>query len=193
MRSLAAAILLIEATPAAAQQVDVTLATQQDGTRTLAHEITVPAPVSDVWTALTTAEGWRTWAVPIVREIAGSSDRFESGYDPSALPGAPSSIEQVWIERREPNTAAFRTTRAPEGFPHADAYYRVVSRFTLTPLGDVDTRVRLEGSGYPAGSAGDALLTFFREGNRSTLQQLHARFATGPINWTASRGVPDKK
>lgn len=184
MRTLAAAILFLAATPAAAQQVNVSLATQQDGTRTLAHEITVPAPVSDVWTALTTAEGWRTWAVPVVREVAGSSDRFESGYDPSAPPGAPSTIEQQWIERREPRSAAFRTTRAPQGFPHADAYYRVVSRFTLTPLGDGSTRVRLEGSGYPAGSAGDTLIGFFREGNRSTLQQLHTRFATGPIDWT---------
>src|SRR3546814_2451937 len=91
--------------------------------------------------------------------------------------GSASTIEQQWIERAAPDSVSFRTTRTPDGFPHADAYLRVTSRFLLTPVGDAATRVRLTGSGYPAGPAGDALIGFFREGNRLSLQQLHKRFA----------------
>lgn len=98
--------------------------------------------------------------MPFAQVVAGRPDRFETGYDPRA----PSALEQQWIERTAPCRAAFRTTRTPEGFPHADAYLRVTSRFVLTPLGAGATRVRLEGSGYPAGPAGDALIAFFREG-----------------------------
>lgn len=37
------------------------------------------------------------------------------------------------------------------------------------------------------GAAGDALLSFFREGNRTSLQQLHRRFVTGPVDWTVNK------
>jgi hypothetical protein len=58
----------------------------------------------------------------------------------------------------------------------------------LEPAGS-GTRVRLSGIGYPAGAAGDALLGFFREGNRSTLEQLRARFVTGPVDWAARQAA----
>ncbi|MGK6320661.1 SRPBCC family protein [Sphingomonas sp. DT-204] len=188
MRGLSAAfLLLLAASPAAAQQIDVKLATAADGTRTLSHEIVIPAPLQEVWNAIATVEGWRTWAVPLAREVPGSSDRFETSYDPTAAPGAASTIEQQWLERAAPYRVVFRTTRTPAGFPHADAYLRVTSSFLLTPVGTTATRLRLTGSGYPAGPAGDTLIAFFREGNRMSLEQLGKRFATGPIDWTARR------
>lgn len=188
MRGLSAALpLLLAASPAAAQQVDVNLTTAADGTRTLSHEIVIPAAPQAVWTAIATVEGWRTWAIPLAREVPGSPDRFETSYDPTAAPGAASTIEQQWLERTAPHRVAFRTTRTPAGFPHADAYLRVTSSFLLTPAGPTATRLRLTGSGYPAGAAGDTLIAFFRKGNRASLQQLHKRFTAGPIDWAASR------
>lgn len=189
MRGLIATFLLLAGPPAQAQQVEVTLTTQADGTRALVHEVTIPAPISEVWNAVATVEGWRTWAVPLARAVPGSPDRFETGYDPEAA----STIEQQWIERTAPRRAAFRTTRAPEGFPNADAYQRVISHFVLTPLGAGATRVRLEGSGYPAGPSGDVLIAFFREGNLSSLRQLRMRFVTGPVDWAAWRAGQKEK
>src|SRR3546814_3637897 len=78
------------------------LASETDGTRTLVHEITVPASLEEVWTALATVDGWRTWAVPLAREVPGSPDHFETGYDAGAEPGAASTIEQQWLERTNP-------------------------------------------------------------------------------------------
>jgi uncharacterized protein YndB with AHSA1/START domain len=184
MRGLIALLLTLVAWPAVAQEVSVTLATASDGTRTLTHEVVVPATPEAVWQAVATAEGWRTWAVPLARATAGG-ERFETSYDPAAPPGSASTIEQAWITRDPPRGASFRTTRTPAGFPHADAYLRVVSRFELEPVGTEATRVRLTGSGYAAGADGDVLIGFFREGNRTSLQQLHARFVSGPIDWPA--------
>jgi uncharacterized protein YndB with AHSA1/START domain len=181
MRRLIAALVFLVASSAHAQQIDMTVTAQADGSRTLAHEVTVPAAIDDVWAAVATVDGWRTWAVPVARPVPGAPDRFETAYGPDPA----SAIEQQWIERTAPRRAVFRTTRTPRGFPHADVYGGVINRFTLTPVGAGETRVRLEASGYPAGAAGDTLLGFFREGNRTSLQQLHKRFVTGPIQWPA--------
>lgn len=177
MRGLIAALVLFAAAPVAAQEVEIAVTVQPDGARTLTHEVVIPAPAAEVWTAVGTAEGWRTWGVPLSRDVPGSPDRFETGYDPDAPPGSPTTIEQQWVERDPPRSATFRTTRTPQGFPHAETYLRVVSRFDLTPVDADTTRVRLTGEGYAAGPEGDALIGFFREGNRMSLEQLYARFA----------------
>lgn len=187
MRSLIASLLLLAAAPAAAQEVTVQVETLADGTRVLTHELIVPAPPEQVWQAVATVDGWRSWAVPLARPVPGT-DRFETGYDPAATPGSAATIEQAWIARDPPHRVSFRTTRTPTGFPHAATYLRVVSSFTLEPAGAHATRVRLTGSGYAAGAGGDALIAFFREGNRISLQQLHTRFASGPIDWPARLG-----
>ena len=190
MRRLAAALLLLAPSPAASQQIDVSLANKADGSRSLVHEIVIRAPVTEVWAAVATTEGWRTWAVPMARRVPGTLDRFETSYATDAPPGGPSTIEQQWVTRAAPRQVVFRTTRTPQGFPHADSYRLVESSFVLTPTSATATRVRLTGSGYPTGSAGDALIAFFREGNRTALQQLHSRFTTGPIDWAARRVKP---
>lgn len=184
MRGLIPALLLLAGAPAAAQDVAVTLSTEPDGDRTLVHEIVIPAPVGEVWQAVSSIEGWRTWAVPLVRPATGSSGRFETSYDPDAAPGSAATIEQEWVAREPERRVAFRTTRTPAGFPNAETYLRVTSTFELEPDGDTATRLRLVGTDYAAGPEGDALIAFFREGNRVALQQLHHRFTDGPVDWT---------
>lgn len=187
---LAASALAVAAEPSVAQDVTVTVAESADRTtRTLTHETTVPAGVGQVWNAVATAEGWRTWAVPLAREIPGA-DRFETSYNPAASPGGPDTIEHEWLSREAPKHATFRTTRTPAGFPHAEAYMRVVSAFVLTPLGPDATHVRLVSEGYGADEAGDALIDFFGEGNRMTLEQLKARFVSGPVDWSNRPSAP---
>lgn len=192
MRGLIALLLGLAAPAAVAQEATISLSTAADGSRSLTHELIVPGSPADVWQAVGTAEGWRSWAVPSVHADPGS-DRFETSYDPAAPRGSPGSIEQQWLVREKPHRVSFRTTRTPAGFPHAAAYRQVVSRFDLSPAGAGATRVRLTGTGYPAGADGDALIGFFRAGNSLALRQLHRRFATGPIDWAASKDVPQEK
>ncbi|MFC5343138.1 SRPBCC family protein [Brevundimonas staleyi] len=184
MRRLLALLLLLLPLPVVAQEVTVTEAPGE-----LVHQIVIPAPPAEVWQAVGTMEGWRTWATPLVRAVA-DSDRFETSYNPDAAPAGPDTIEQEWIARDAPRTVSFRTTRTPEGFPHADAYLNVVSTFELTPGGDDATHLKLVTSGYPDDAAGAALMGFFREGNRLSLQQLHQRFVDGPVDWPTRLSRP---
>ena len=162
-------------------QVDVTSAA--DGTRTLAHEVIVPASPEQVYEAVTTPAGWRTWAVRDAWASTSDPDLLETSYIPNANPGDPRNIRQRYVLRVPNRLVAFRTIQAPTGFPHADEFYRVTHIIELEPVGR-GTRVRLTSAGYPAGAAGDTLVGFFREGNRTSLEQLRTRFVTGPIDWT---------
>ena len=52
------ALLLLA--PAMAHAQDVTIADRReaDGTLTLSHEVVVAAPAAEIWTAISTPEGW---------------------------------------------------------------------------------------------------------------------------------------
>lgn len=163
-------------------QIDVT-----DGGHTLIHEVDVDAPIAAVWKAISTPEGWRTWAVPAARLVGGDPNLLETSYDPSAEPGGPATIRQSIVARIPGRMLAFRTVKAPEGFPDFDTYSKVVSVFELEALAPERTRVRLTGSSYPNTEAGHRLFTFFQRGNRSALDMLRRRFAEGPADWSKER------
>ena len=154
-----------------------------DGTHVLSHEIVVPASVEEVWTAISTPEGWRTWAVPLAR--APEPDIIETSYSPDAEPGGPATIRQRILASIPGRMIAFRTVKAPDGFPDFDAFSRTTGLFELEPLGPRRTRVRVTGAGYPDTEAGRRLLGFFREGNRISLERLRQRFVGGPLDWEA--------
>lgn len=151
-----------------------------DGTRTLVNEIRIEASPAEVWAAVSTPEGWRTWAVPFA---AASGEFWETSYDARAALGTSGNIRQRTIASLPGRMHVFRTVQAPPGFPHADAYYGVTNFIELIPDGS-GTRVRLTAAGYPAGPAGDELIGFFRTGNQATLEQLRDRFVNGPIDWS---------
>ena len=135
------------------------------------------APIADVWTAISTPEGWQSWAVPLARMVEDEPDMLETSYDPAAPPGGPGTIRQLFVARIPGRLLAFRTVKAPQGFPDFETYSRVVSIFELEPRGPGSTFVRLTAHPYPDDEAGRRLLGFFERGNRSTLDALKARFA----------------
>ena len=157
-----------------------------DGTLTLVHETVVDAPVDRVWRAVATAEGWREWAVPVAWQLG--PDELETSYEPTAQPGGPQTIRQRILARVAGRIIAFRTVKAPDGFPHFDVFGRTTSLFELEPVGERRTRVRVIGAGYPDTDAGRQLIGFFRDGNRITLERLQRRFRDGPLDWSSERG-----
>lgn len=183
---MAAALLL--AVPGAAQVGDVTVGktVEADATTTMVHEVLVDATPAEVWAAISTAEGWMTWAVPVARIVDGDADLIESSYDPASEPGGPDTIQQRFGERIAGKRLAFRTVKAPAGFPHWDEYRQVGSVFEIEAAGG-QTRVRLTSRGYPGSDGGRALVGFFEGGNALALGNLRQRFATGPIDWAAQR------
>ncbi|WP_447760169.1 SRPBCC family protein [Sphingopyxis panaciterrae] len=181
---LAAGLLFAAPGAALSEEVSVAKQVEADRTTTMVHEILVDATPAEVWTAISTAEGWMTWAVPVAWMSKDDPDLIEAAYDPASRPGAPDTIQQRFTERVPGRRLAFRTVKAPAGFPHWDDYRNVTSLFEIEPVGK-GSRVRLTSRGYPDNAGGQALLAFFEGGNRMTLDNLRARFATGPIDWAA--------
>lgn len=161
------------------------IVTERNGSRTLVAEALVPAPVEKLWDAVTTAEGWKSWAVPMAWVSPTDPDLLETAYDPAAKPGAAGNIQQRFIARLPRRMLIFRTIKTPAGFPHAQAYMRVTNFLELEAQPGGSTRVRLSSTGYPAGAEGDALLGFFGKGNRITLDKLAARFGLEPLDFLA--------
>jgi uncharacterized protein YndB with AHSA1/START domain len=173
MKRRIAALLL--ALAAAAPALAATKERAPDGTHLLVHEAVVDAAPADVWAAISTAEGWKSWAVPVAWTPA--PDTIETSYSATAKPGDPSTIRQQVLLRVPRRLMVFRTVKAPERFPDFDTYSKVVSAFELEPAGDGRTRVRLTGTGYDDSEAGRRLLGFFEKGNQVSLDALKARFA----------------
>lgn len=166
--------------------VAISEAAAPDGTHSLSHETIVPAPVEQVYQALATADGWRSWAVPNAWPVAGDADLIETSYAPGARAGDAANIRQRFLARVPNRLIVFRTVQFPPGFPDSEAFARTTAIFELEPAG-AGTRVRLTGAGYPEGPAGERVRGFFREGNRISLEQLRRRFVSGPIDWTRTQ------
>ncbi|MGA9583007.1 MAG: SRPBCC family protein [Allosphingosinicella sp.] len=170
-RTIAALLLgLAAASPAPAAKTELA----PDGSHLLVHEIVVDSGPAEVWAAIATAEGWKSWAAPVA--WAPAPDMIETSYSPAARPGDPSTIRQQVLMRVPRRLMVFRTVKAPERFPDFDTYSKVVSAFELEPAGEGRTRVRLTGTGYADTEAGRRLLGFFEKGNQATLDALKARF-----------------
>lgn len=179
-RLFAIVITLFAATHAAAESTRII---EADGTHTLAHEVVVGAPIGDVWAAISTPQGWTTWAVPLAWSDPADRDLLETSYDPAAQPGQPQTIRQLFILRIPGRLLAWRTIKAPAGFPDFDSFSRVTSIFELIPESGSRTRVRLTMTGYADDEAGRRLIGFFDRGNALSLERLRRRFSDGPIDW----------
>ena len=188
---LAVAISALGAPATAFQSVTEDVRSEADGTRSLTHSILVPATPAEVWAAISTVEGWKSWAVPTAWIAAERPAVIETSYNLDARPGDPMNIENEFAERVPERTLVFRTIKAPAGFPHFEALRQVTQTFELTPASG-GTRVSLTGTGYGADDAGDALLAFFKGGNRVSLEMLRDRFASGPIDWSEKLKKPLK-
>ena len=155
-----------------------------DGSHTLVHETVVAAPAAQVWEAISTAQGWTGWAVPVAW---WDGDLLETSYAAAAVRGDPSTIQQRIAAIVPGRLIAFRTVKAPQGFPNFDTFRQVTHLIELEPAGEGRMRVRLTSAGYADTDAGRQLLGFFREGNRITLERLRDRFVTGPMDWSRAR------
>lgn len=163
-----------------AETIAISTSRDAEGRQTLVHESVIAAPPPQVWEAVSTAAGWASWAVPVAW---WDGDLLETSYTSTAARGDRSTIQQQIAARIPERLLVFRTTKAPDGFPHFDAFREVTHAIALEPAGEGRTRVTLTSSGYPDNEAGRQLLGFFRDGNRITLERLSRRFAEGPIDW----------
>lgn len=157
---------------------------EADGTRTMELSIEVPAAAADVWTALTTAEGWRTWAAPVAHVDFRLGGIIETSYDAAAVAGAPGNIRNEVLAFVPQRMFAIRNVQAPPrtafDVPTFQSLHTVV---LVEPVAPARTRVSFVQPGYRAGEPWDTVYKHFAWGNAWTLEQLKTRFVEGPIDW----------
>jgi hypothetical protein len=124
--------------------VSATDVTDADGSHTLVHETLVRAPANQVWQAISTAEGWKGWAVPVAWM---DGELLETSYTQGASRGDPSTIRQQ-IVARIPAGCSIQTTKAPGRFPNFETFRQAFTCRHRTGGAD-ETRVRLTSSAIP--------------------------------------------
>lgn len=184
MRSVCLA-LLATASLAHAEVQDTSFTTPGGGF-VLRHEAVVPAPLADVWEAVTTSEGWRSWAVPFAEVDFRLGGRIETSYDPDAVAGRPENIVSRILAFLPGRMIAFQAEQAPPDFPRPELLDGLFSVVELSPEAD-GTRVAVSGVGYTDSPGHRELRRFFEQGNAWTLEQLVKRFTTGPVDWSQAR------
>lgn len=184
--------LLIAVNPAYAKAVarspvDLAIIEESDGTRTMVHSIVVHAPVEKLWAAFTTAEGWRSWAVPFAVMDFRVGGIIETSYDPSAQRGDANNIQNKILAYIPKRMLAFQAVKAPAGFPGAELLPSLWNVVEFAPLKGNRTRVRLSGLGYGRDAGRETLFQFFKRGNDASLAALREALEQGPKDWSRTQ------
>jgi len=141
--------------------------------KALRIELSIPAPVREVWQAFTTQQGLSTWLAPDVSvELKPGGDWLVK------FPGSTGGgTILIFIPEKEIVISAL----APDRFPHVRAA-RTRAVFTFTPEGN-STLVCLTQTGWQSGPEWDAAYEYLAAGNAEILAMLHHRFVSGPTDW----------
>lgn len=145
---------------------------EADGSGVIRVSTTVRASAATLWTALSTAEGWKRWAVKQAWVDFRLGGMIETNYDAAATQGARANIKNR-IEAFSPGQLlSIRNVQAPPDFQHAEEFSQVVTTILLVPRGPNETEVVLTAVGFQPGAAYDALYDRFILGDSWTLQNL---------------------
>jgi uncharacterized protein YndB with AHSA1/START domain len=159
--------------PLSAGPLTTDLTRPYDSNRVLRIELSIPAPVHEVWEAFTTEKGLSSWLAPDV------SVDLKSGGD--WLVKFPGSTGGGTIVSFVPEKEIVIKALAPDRFPEVRAL-RTHAVFTFTAEGE-STLVRLTQTGWKSGAEWDAAYEYLAVGNAQMLGMLHHRFVAGPTDW----------
>jgi uncharacterized protein YndB with AHSA1/START domain len=153
------------------------------GERVLRHEIVVNGSLADVWNALTTSEGLRSFMAPAVRVELKTGGRFDSNYRPGSTPDDPDSIHNQVLNYVPMEMFSIKvglTKQFPARPREAGTLFAVLN---LRDGGSGQVLVIESMLGWGAGADWDQVYSFFDRGNAFTLAELAKRFEQGPVNW----------
>lgn len=154
-----------------------------ESTKVLRIELSIPAPVHDVWEAFTTRQGLSSWLAPDVAvELKPGGDW---------LVKFPDSTGGGTIESFVPEKEIVIRALAPDRFPAVRAA-RTRAAFSFTAEGN-STRVCLTQTGWQSGAEWDAAYEYLAAGNAQLMAMLHHRFVGGPTDWQKQMGESTHK
>jgi len=144
-------------------------------------EVTVAAPVTEVWRAWTTQEGVLTFFARRANVELKIGGRYEMLFNPDEPPGLQGG-EGLKILSYLPQEMLSFTWNAPPQYPTVrDQHTWVVVQFE--PMDADTTRVKLTHLGWQTGDEWDQVFGYFMRAWEVVLGRLQYHFATGPIDW----------
>lgn len=150
-----------------------------DGERVLQQSVVVRAPTHAVWEALTTSEGFASWAVAFAHIDLRLGGVIETSYRRDAKLGDPGNIRNRIIAFAPDRMLAIRNIQAPPKTDFdAPTFQSLQTVMLLDPLPDGATRVTAIEPGYGRGPKFDGVYEAFRTGNGWTLEALKHHLET---------------
>lgn len=160
-------------------KVDDTSYTEPNGNRVIRLSADIAAPPDEIWRALTTAAGWKSFAVAFASMDMQVGGILETSYDSKAKPGDPDNIKNEIVAYVPGRILAVRCVQTPRNFEHKQEFFATSTLLEVIPLKKKKARVVLTAVGYRPGEAYDALYKHFRWGDAYTLDKLRALFEPG--------------
>lgn len=172
---MVASLLLAQTASPPSAGGHVTMVKVQSPEKALRFEITVPAPLGDVWTAFSTTDGLATWLWSDVRVDLRPGGDWLVLY-PGGKTGGGTVVSF------EPGRRLTLKALAPEQFP-AVREQRTTAVFAFEAVTPQSTKVTLVQTGWQSGDEWDRAYEYLADGNAVLLRQLHRRFVNGPMVW----------
>jgi len=151
--------------------------------RMLRKQVTVAAPLAEVWKAWTTTEGVKTFFGPEAKVEAVVGGPFEIYFGPSQPEGLRGS-EGCKVHSVVPMKLLAFTWNAPPTIPAIrNSGVHTVVYIELEESGPNQTRVTMTHVGWGAGEDWDKTYQYFDRAWDAVLGNLRYRFAVGPVQW----------
>lgn len=150
--------------------------------RVLRAELTLDAPVGEVWRVWTTDDGIRSFFAPGSRIEPLVDGAYEVFFDPKA-PSGHRGADGMRILVFEPNQRLAFTWNAPPELPYVRGQRTVVT-LEFTAVDATRSRLEFTHAGWGDGPEWDAAYAYFEKAwGEFVLPSLVHRFEQGPINW----------
>lgn len=158
--------------------VEDTSGAETNGERVIRLTVNVAASTNDVWQTLSTAEGWKSYAVAFAAVNMRVGGIIETSYKPDAKVGDPDNIKNQIVAYIPGRMLAIRCVQTPRDFKHKEEFFSTATILEIAPRDAGGSRVALTAVGFRPGEAYDELFKHFRWGDAYTLDKLRERFET---------------
>ena len=181
--ALAALLSLVPGAPALAAEplpagvVDQSF-TSGAGARVLQLSTDIDAPVSQVWAAFASEDGFRAWAVPLARIDLRIGGSIESSYDPKVPLGSGKTIRNEIVALVPERLLVLRNVQAPPGVPFDVGIFQSLQTGMWFEAIDAGrTRLTLVNGPFLDTPAHDGAWRFFQAGNAYSLAAVRQHLA----------------